>query len=205
MKMLVKSVLLLVCIVLGICTFQAQATPITFVFSADGVSGTLDSNPFSDASLVVTIHADTSDIAPSGGGVFDSDTNLTGTFSLSGIGSGSFDELLYVFNNQGAQAVGFGDDVHADLVDISAPGMGLGTYDMKSAFGPIVGFVDNAVLSQFFNVGTSLGSLTLASAGDGTFQAIAQSASVPEPGNALMFALGLLGLGFLLRRSAMRE
>lgn len=205
MKMLVKSVMFFVCVLLGSCVFQAQATPITFVFSASGVNGALDSTSFSDASLVVTIHADTSDIIAWSGDSVGSNTSLTGTFSLSGIGSGSFDDLLYVFNDQADEVVGFGDDVHFDLVDILAPGMGLDTYDMKSAFGPLAGSVDPGALSQFADVGTSLGSLTLTSAREGTFQASAQSVSVPEPSNLLMFALGLLGVAFILRRSAMRD
>lgn len=202
MKVLAKSVLFLVCVLLAMCVFQAQATPITFVFSESGANGALDSTSFSDANLVVTIHADTSDITARSGDVFASATSLTGIFSLSGIGSGSFDAPLYVFNNQANEAVGFGDAAHYDLLDIFAPGQGLAAYDMTSAFGPVVN--NPSRLIQFSDLGTSLGNLSLTGARDGTFQAFAPSASVPEPGNLLMFALGLLGMAFIARRTAIR-
>ncbi len=192
MRMLAKGVLLLVCIWLGICTFRAQATPITFVFSANGVSGTLDSNPFSDASLVVTVYADTPDIAASDGDVFGSNTILTGTFSLSGIGSGSFDELLYVFDNQDGQVVGFGQQF--DLAGFHAPGVALDTYDMKSTSGPI----DVLAATRFSNVGTSLGSLTLSSRGEGTFQAICTTHVRTRTRQRVDVCVGLAALGILL-------
>ncbi|HET7308436.1 MAG TPA: hypothetical protein VFK24_11585 [Gammaproteobacteria bacterium] len=196
---------------IGFCASQAQATPLTFTFSATDVSGTLGSHTISQQTLVVTTTADIADVvnAPCGEAYIIGygkctasglqTGTLSGMFTL-GSFSGSFSDPLYVFNNQWEQVIGFGTLTH-DLLDLVDTVDGLKTYDLASPFGPITSSMGPFFLNVPF-AGTSLGNMVLAK-GAGTvlsFQAATGDAvAVPEPDEFGLFGLGLLVLGSALR------
>jgi hypothetical protein len=204
-------------IVLAVCCAgAAQAAPITFTFSASNVSGTLGIHQINNQTLVVTATADTADVQVNPCGFADLviyqascvagslTGSLTGLFTLGGF-SGSFDDLLYVFNNQSNDVVGFGTN-GADILDLQGTGAALGTYGLVSSFGPITGSVYYFELGGF---GTSLGYLTLdpTSSTQLGFQAVGGggAVAVPEPDGLPVFGLGLLamiGLGWACRKHA---
>ena len=136
----------------------------------------------------VTVSTDTSNIDGTRFGAGTPATNalVSGSISVAGLGSGSFDNGLYVFNNQAFETVGFGNVANSDLINIYSPGMGLTTYGLTTAFGPIMGTPPNFV-AQFQNVGVSFGTLTLSQLNEASFQASA----VPEPESWALMGLGL--------------
>lgn len=198
-------------ILIGFCASQAQATPLTFTFSATDVSGTLGTHTISGQTLVVTTTADTADVVkePCGttyvvayGKCTESGLTtgtLSGMFTL-GSFSGSFSDSLYVFDNQWEQVIGFGTLTH-DLFDLVDAVDGLKTYDLTSPFGPISSSMGPFFLNVPF-AGTSLGNMSLAKGADTvlSFQAAAGNAvAVPEPDEFGLFGLGLLIIGSVLR------
>lgn len=180
-----------VCLALGAAA-AAQATPIVYTFTglASGsytpIGGGLTS--FSDRALTVSITTDTSNVDFTRFGASTPATNalVPGSISVAGVGSGSFNAGLYVFNNQGNQTVGFGNTANSDLIDLTRLGVGLSTYGLTTAFGPITGTPPNFV-AQFQNVGVSFGTLSLSLLNNATFQA----AAVPEPETWALMGLGM--------------
>jgi hypothetical protein len=204
------SIVLAVC-----CAGVTQAAPITFTFSASNVSGTLGIHQLDNQTLVVTATADTADVQVDACGfanvvIYQAncfDGSLTGLFTLGGF-SGSFDDLLYVFNNQSNETVGFGTN-GSDNLDLQTTGTGLSTYGLASSFGPITGGVSYFDLG---NLGTSLGQLMLrpTSFTQLGFQAVGGGSVVvvPEPDGLPIFGLGLLaliGLGWACREKGVRD
>jgi hypothetical protein len=94
---------------------------------------------------------------------------LSGTIILAGIGTGTFIEPLYVFSNQTVQAVGFGNRVQFDLIDVFEMGVGIDTYDLTTSFGPI--FEPNPLFYQFVGARLDIGNLTFGNMSDVTFTA----------------------------------
>jgi hypothetical protein len=183
------AVFLLVAAVLcGSGLSPAQATPITYTFTGTG-SGDLAGNSFFDVFFKVAIPGDTANVETTTYGPdTPTITGLTGTIALTGVGTGTFSNPLYVFNNQTNEAVGFGDFINFDLIDLFVPGKGLATYDLRTSFGPITD--PNPYFSQFTSVGLSIGTLSFSGVSNATFTAEV----VPLPGTLLLLGSGLTGL-----------
>ena len=176
---------------------SATAQPITFTFTGTG-AGSIAGQAFRLTPFTVTIGTDISAITtyPGSPGTL-AYLGLGGTIDLGAFGVATFSDPLYVFNNVGASILGFGTPTNFDLIDLidaSFP-----TYDLKSSFGPVVNF-GTYFNSQFANVSTSLGSLTLTTIDDRTFQAAVGTTTTPEPAAIVLVATGLVALGAVRRR-----
>jgi PEP-CTERM motif len=167
-------------------SIAAHASAITFVFSGTGADLTLGSSAYNDVNISVTLQANTSNLTEYLGSIPDYE-NLVAAMSISGGPTVTF--AGYVFVNQSNQLVGLGSNTpYQDVFDLNDPGVGLNTYGLTTAFGPIS--TSNVIgINQWSNLSTSGGSLTVSSVEVGTFQAVTSS-SAPEPGT-----LGLLGIG----------
>jgi len=175
----------------------AMATPITYTISATG-SGTLNGNPFTDATITFTQMGDTANVFTNpnlffcGPAVVCAGNETTNTVAISGLGTFTLTDRTGFFDNNGNGSLGISDNnlLH-DLLDESDSAFD--SYGLTSALGPIVDSIES-ISSTFTDEPTSAGPLTVSAfSGDATFQAVGGS-SVPEPSNLLLIGAGLLVL-----------
>jgi hypothetical protein len=175
---------------------QAAASAITYKEQVTA-SGTLGSNPFTDALLTISWTGDTTGVT-GGSGFF---TNQAGpntvSLNIAGLGNFIFTDDMDVFVNQNffPPAVGFGSNTTRGSV-LDTLDNAFGTYDLTTAIGPIT---DTSFIRPDLPNGTTGGLLTIVSAGDSTFTATL-GATTPEPSSILLFGSGILGLAGVLRR-----
>lgn len=193
-----RAIILLV--LTGISVVAGTIGTYTFTGTA---SGTIGNTAFTNASLVVTGMGDVSAVSCAGG---DCDLNIAAgmaSFTIGGIGPGTFSDPTYFFDNQTSLLqgsppglAGFGDGSD----DIQMYGALIGnaifsTYNLQSAVGPVgpQGVDPSAV--DWVNLPTSLGSFTVSSFTNFTFQTTtASTTETPEPGSFVLAGIGLAGL-----------
>lgn len=156
---------------------MAHAGPITYSISAI-LSGSLGGTSFNNTPATLTMNADTSGVT-GGAGFFT--INGTVLLNVSGIGSGTFTDVMEVFDNQSYPAVGFADvTVGPSVLDVIDSAFT--TYALTTAIGPITN-------TPYVNFGesfpTTAGAFIITDSSNATFTAI-----TPEP-----MSFGLLGLG----------
>ncbi len=202
---------------LGYFTEAAEASPISYNFSSTAAFGNVNLNDFNNASFLISIAGDTTNVGPDpinplGFAISGLNGNITLTGTDAGTGLpityiGTFLDTLNVFVGPdpfGNTIVGFGDDaLGLDLLDLSFPVgtvPGLDTYDLTSGFGPITAGIDpdTAVFAfeQFGGIPMDFGlsgpplfdTLSFDTIDNATFQA------VPEPSTMLLLASALVGL-----------
>jgi hypothetical protein len=197
--MKLKRFFLIIC--LSTTAGAASAVPIDYIFTGNG-SGYIGTKAFSYASFTITQHANTDNIAYSGGfnfymlqgttsisidriGTFSFNQNLALTFvPSSGFGSGSVglvNQSLNIFS-------------YNPLIVYSVNG-----FDIHKSFEPVYAYFNLSDSWAVSPVDTSGGKLFFAkSSGSGTFQSIA---AVPIPAGAWLFCSSLLGLVTLKRKT----
>jgi hypothetical protein len=177
----------------------AQAAPITYTFTGESGSGSLDGTSFTDRSFTITAHADTLAVLDFGGPL--SNNSISASINIDGLGTFSFVSPTQTFFNDGLDLPGFsrGEPPFLDLYSGPASAT-LNGWDMTTAIGPVSG---SAQLLQWnaFAILTSGGILRF---DDGTtagsFAASLAAAAVPVPGAFLLFGSGLGALALTARR-----
>ncbi len=183
----------LVLLACGLIPLTAAAGPITFTESFTA-AGTVNGNPF-DANVTFSLSTDTT-LITGGGGLFLTPDGVA-SFTIQGVGAGTFTDPFHVFDNQNVSVAGFTDVNIEDIVDLS--NSAFATYDLKSAIGPLPStffFVDTGAA-----LGSTLGTIVLNStSGTPTFTATT-SGTTPEPGSLVLFGSGVVGLATVIRRT----
>jgi hypothetical protein len=139
-------------------TAAALCSPITYTFTGTG-TGELGSTPFSSAPFTVTVSADTSSIFSFTGGV--ELEALSSTISVSGLPLMTFTDTTSVADNQSFEVIVFGDFT-LDLALLDKSNAAFATYALATSIGPIsLPGPDTVSASQFVNIPTNQGALTL--------------------------------------------
>ncbi len=197
----------------GYMTAAAEAVIMEYRFTGSGVHGDVNGTGFENANFLINFFGDTNNSVPftildpfetppttviSQG--YNIITGLTGTMKLvdnllNPLYFGSFTDPLYLFVDNMNEFVGFGTS--ADQLSLYISGLGLGSYDLKSPFGPIFAGDHHPGTTVFNSIATPMdfGFLTVDNIADASF------AAVPEPGTMLLLGSGLIGLaGFARKR-----
>src|SRR5271166_559537 len=188
--------LVLVVLACSLIPLTATAGPITYPASFTA-SGTVNGTPF-DGAVTFTLSSDTTLVfgnCDGSSGIFCT-PNGTATFSIQGIGAGTFTDPFNVFDNQNIAVAGFTDDAIEDILDLS--NTAFATYDLKSAIGPLNTTYFFADTGQAY--GSSLGTIVFNSvSGTPVFEATT-GGTTPEPGSLILFGSGIAGFALMLRR-----
>ena len=173
---------------------SAHAIPLTYIFTGSA-TGDLGGASFTNAAITVTLASDTTSAS----------TLTAASISIAGFGTSSFTASSGYFfynpsfsagsaSNVGQPGVGFGFGT-PDLIGVT--GAALAGYTLGTTIGPVAGDA-YLIQSQFFAVPTTGGSLSVSAYSNATFAAL--TSPVPEPSSYAMLALGLVGVGFAVRR-----
>jgi hypothetical protein len=169
----------------------ASAIPITYTEQAIA-SGTLGTTSFSGADLTIEWTGDTDDVVGSGGFLTNDAAANAVILTIVGVGSTTFTENLRVFVNQSFQppAAGFGRASGSLLATFDNT---FGSYDAKTAIGPVTG---SAFFRQDFFFGTGLGNLNIQAIREtATFTAtVDDTPPVPEPATMTLLGFALAGI-----------
>jgi hypothetical protein len=179
--------------IIGILLSTGVVLGQTGVYTFTGTaSGTIGGTPFTDATLTVTSTGDASNVSCTSGTCFLNLAAGASSFTISGIGSGTFSSASYVFDNQGNGLAGFGigsDDIQ--IYDSSIGSTAFASYNLLSSIGPLGPEATDPSTSDWVNLSTSLGSFTVTSFTNVTFQATANLPRTPVPGSLVLLGLGL--------------
>ena len=179
----------------------------TYVFTGTA-NGSVGTQTFTDVTLSVTGTADTKNIGNGGPFRFNEIDFNPGAaiLSIGGVGSGIFSDLVFIVDNYGNGVLllgGLFGPAASDIVELRDADLGssvFSTYFLNTSIGPIGPDPDEAV-AAWQNIPTSLGTVTVTSYTDVTFEATV----VPEPSSSALLVSGLLLVGVLFRKGIFRS
>jgi hypothetical protein len=156
-------------------------------------SGTLLGTDYTDALTTIRLVGDTGTVAGT-----SISTNSAGvfTFSVAGIGSGTFNEAVYLMDNHGGSVVAFASD-YGLIAGVSDSLFS--TYNLRGALGPVTSSTAHpgGLPSLSVKSGAASGWWDIASYGSSTtFTAV----MAPEPVSGGLTCFALVGLGWAYRR-----
>jgi uncharacterized protein (TIGR03437 family) len=161
--------------ILGIIVSAATALAgQTGVFTFSGTAtGTIGGTSFTNATLTVTGSGDVSTVSCTGGTCMLNLPVGATSFTIGGVGSGTFTFTSYFFDAQASGVAGFG--VGGDLIQIHDDAIGktvFTTYDLQSTIGPLGPQAEDPSESDWVGMPTTLGGFTVTSFTNVTFQAV---------------------------------
>ena len=199
--MKVGAILLCVASALLLPVSIGWAASITYVFSGTA-AGTLGTQSFSSVNLSATATTDTSAVPPNGEEI--NFPPMPFTIDIGGIGTTNLSTgLLSLFHNASSQFVAFGFQNGSSLINvIEIHSTAFTTYDLTTSIGPITEAGTDPFISNWQNMPTSGGSLTVTSWDDVSFTATVAGApiTVPAPSAAWLSLAGLPLVAVAVRR-----
>ncbi len=170
-------------IILSLAVARVTAAPITYTATAF-INGTLNGVAFF-SNVTLRANSNTQSILWNGDCCFISTTSVA-TFSIEGVGSGTFTDFVHVISNPGVGLAGFVQPTLGGGQILLTDSWLLTGYDLSTPIGPITG---DPRYSSGHAFPTSVGPLVFFNTGVSTFTAVPLSAALWLLGSAL----GVLG------------
>ena len=183
-----------VLVALCVSTIAAHAASITYTETATA-SGSLNGNAFTNQLLTLTGMSDSTSVTNVNNSGFFLIPRITITGSVKGLGTFAITGVD-IFDAQQVDLAGF-EVGSSDILDTI--NRAFGTYDLKSAIGPVIGGSD----SSRGDYATTTGDLKISSTGIASFQAAINappSSVTPEPSSFALLGTGLLGVAGVIRK-----
>jgi hypothetical protein len=164
-----------------------SADSIMYTFTGTG-SGSVGTSNFTNQSVTITVLGATENVTNPLPSVF-ANRSLGTSIGISGIATVSVLDLTNMFSNSAplGAGIGLGDSTTGFALFGLVPA---NSYNLMADFGPLFN-ASPVAAGQFNNIPTTDGTLDMTSWTNVTFNAALSP--VPEPGSALLLAVGLLG------------
>jgi hypothetical protein len=191
-------------VVLALAPRTSHAQLTQYVFTATG-EGSVGGNSFSDALFHITLLADASTASTTYKPGVLAIPNITGaTFDVSGLGSFTITDPLFLFVNPNIGLLGIGRGMSDFIGGRGSTTDAFNTYDLRPPFSSIF----NLGLTDQISLNTAQGDLSITGATTdtpGTFTAAAVTVSTtPEPSELSLLVTGLTGM-LVARRNRRRS
>jgi uncharacterized protein (TIGR03437 family) len=150
----------------------AFATQMVYTFTGTA-TGTVGATAFTNAELTVSVSADSSTVGLSSGSYSVNATASNTAIYIAGVGSGGFTDWMTIQTAPGFNGSVFFSHEGSPLITITDQALGtnaLASYDFSTPIGPLGPQATNPSTPDWVNIPTSLGSLTVTSETNVTFQ-----------------------------------